>query len=94
MILSIIKLITALPKLQALVELFIVEYTKICISKMKKENKDAIEKAIKEHSQIELEKLIGSHQAGKLSGDDGSVIIDNPIFLREETGDNDTNMVK
>lgn len=77
-------MITALPKLQALVELFIVEYTKACISKMKKENRDAIDKAIKEHSQIDLEKLIGSSQAGKPSGDDGAVIVDDPVFLHKE----------
>ena len=78
MILTIIKLITALPKLQALVELFIVEYTKICISNMKKENRDAIEKSLKEHSQIPIEEAFGSENAGKVIDQPGSYISDMP----------------
>lgn len=78
MIATIIKLITALPKLQALVELFIVEYTKACIAKMKKENRDAIEKSLKEHSQIPIEEAFGSENAGKVVAQPGSYISDVP----------------
>lgn len=76
MILSIIKLITALPKLQALVELFIAQYISIKRANFSKGNQDAISKAIYEHDQRGIEHQMGSNVEGKPSGEAGTTIDD------------------
>lgn len=76
MILSIIKLITALPKLQAMVEFFIAEYIKAERKKFLAGNDDAISKAIYEHDQRGIEHQMGSKLEGKPSGEANTTIDD------------------
>lgn len=58
------------------VDLFIVEYTKEQVKDMKKENRDAIKKAIEQQDQRDLEKSMGSTKVGEPSGIQGTEIVD------------------
>lgn len=77
---QIITLIISVSKAFSIVNewihLFIAEYAKHQISTMKKENRDAIKKAIDEQDQRDLEKAMGSTKVGEVSGIPGTEIID------------------
>lgn len=76
MIATIIKLITALPKLQALVELFIVEYNNYIKKKFLSDNIDAINESKNKNDQRPIEHQMGSRLEGKPSGEAGTTIDD------------------
>lgn len=75
---AILGLIKVIPIIDGWIQLFVSAYVANQIDTMKKENKDAIRKAIQDHDQRDLEKAIGNQNAGKPSGDAGSTIIDHP----------------
>jgi hypothetical protein len=74
----ILGLLQAIPILDRWFQQIAVAYARIRLDQMKKENLDAIRKAIEEHDQRNLETVIGSPTAGKPSGDPGAVIVDRP----------------
>lgn len=73
-ILGILKVI---PILDAWFQALSKAYIEDRIAGMKKENRDAIRKAINEHDQRDLEKAVGNPNPGEASGDAGAQIIDN-----------------
>lgn len=78
MVLAVLNFILKIPAMISFFEKLMAEYTKLQVSKMKKENRDAIRKAIEEHDQRDAEKAIGNPDAGEASGEDGAVIVDAP----------------
>lgn len=75
---GIIGLIKAIPIVDRWFQQLLVAYTNARIDSMSKENREALRKAFKEHDQRELEKAMGSVQAGQPSGNAGAVIVDQP----------------
>lgn len=77
---GIVSLITAIlkaiPALKDLFDQFVAEYTRREIANMKAEYQKAIEKAINDRNQIDLEKALGSQFAGLPSGNAGAKIVD------------------
>lgn len=62
----------ALPILKTFWDGLVAAYIAREVSKMKKENVEAIRKAVDEHDQREIEKLLGSPKAGLPSGIPGT----------------------
>ena len=75
---TIIAIITAIPALNSMFQTLVTAYTASKLAQMKRENVDAIRKAIYEFDQRNLESAIGSPTPGQPSGDAGAVIIDHP----------------
>jgi len=75
---AILAIIKAIPSIKSLVDSFVSYYVGQQIAAMKKENKDAIRKALNEHDQIDLEKALGNPSAGEVSNNPGTSIIDAP----------------
>lgn len=71
---TLLAIIKAIPAVKGMIDEFISFYVQNELSNMKKENFDAIRKAMDEHDQRELEKSAGSPTAGLPSGDSGAVI--------------------
>jgi hypothetical protein len=72
----------AVPALKQLWDLFIATYIASQINTFNEETKAAIRKAIYDHDQRDLEKLIGSTKPGKASGVPGAVIVDDIGLLK------------
>lgn len=53
-------------------------YVKLKIASMKRENREAIRKALHEQDQRDLEGAVGNPYPGEPSGDDGVTIVDAP----------------
>lgn len=75
---GIIALLKAIPIIDGWFQQLVAAYTASQIASMKKENRDAIRKAIIEHDQRGLEEAIGNPNPGEASGDSGAVIVDAP----------------
>lgn len=76
MLSSLLAIIKAIPALKSIFEGLFSLYVQKEIENMKKENRDAIKKAINEHDQRLIERALGNPRAGEASGDAGAVIID------------------
>lgn len=76
--LSILKVLAAIPALIGTFDEFASWYVTLRISIMKKENADAIRKAVQAHDQRSIEKAYGDPQAGEPSGINGTIILDHP----------------
>lgn len=66
----------AIPSLQALWDGLVSMYVESQIASMKAENRAAIQKALQDQDQRDLEKAIGSPNAGKEVPANGSEIVD------------------
>ncbi len=75
-IMAVYTIIKAWPTLKSWVESFMKFYVEREIANMKKEDREAIKKAINEQDQRDLEKQIGYSKAGEASGLPGAVIVD------------------
>jgi len=75
---AILALAKAIPIINQWIEELTTAYAVSKMAALKKENLDAIRKAINERDQRDLEKAVGNHHPGEPSGDAGSVIIDEP----------------
>ena len=77
-----ISLILAIAKAVPIINLWIEQlssaYMVSRMASLKKENLEALRKALNEHDQRDLEKAIGNPHSGEASGDAGSVIINQP----------------
>lgn len=85
---SAIALLTAIFKAVPIIEEWwerlIVAYVAHAKDKIKKENRDAIKKALETDDQRPIEIQLGSDVAGKPSGADGAVIVDSLPGVRVE----------
>ena len=68
----------AVPILDSWLQQFVAWYTQTQMASMKKENRDAVIQAVKDHDQRPIEVVIGNPNAGEPSGVPGSIIGDNP----------------
>lgn len=75
---AILAIAKAIPVIDTWIEQLSAAYVASRLATMKKENSDAIRKALVDHDQRDLEKAIGSPNAGQKSGDSGAVITDKP----------------
>lgn len=77
---SILSLLTAIfkaiPVLKGFWDEMVTAYINSQIATMKKENREAIRKAIYEQDQRDIESAIGSPTAGEQSGLPGAVVVD------------------
>jgi hypothetical protein len=73
----------ALPALREWWHELIVEYVTVAKNNIKKENKDAIKKALETDDQRPIEEQIGSETAGKPTNIDGTVIVDSLPGVRK-----------
>lgn len=71
-------LFKAIPVLKEWFDDLITAYVNHSIDTMRKENREALGKALNGRDQRDLEKAIGSPTAGKPSGDPGTIISDRP----------------
>jgi hypothetical protein len=74
-ILSILK---AIPVIDSWFQQLVALYVAARIATMKKENRDAVRKAVEEHDQRDLEGASGSPHPGEHSGETSSEIIEGP----------------
>ena len=75
---AIISIITLIPRVKAWFDELVSVYVQMKIASMKRENREAIRRAIIEHDQRDLEKAIGNPYPGEPSGEEGTEIIDGP----------------
>jgi hypothetical protein len=73
---ALLAIFKAVPMIKSAFEDLISLYVNSQISSMKRENRDAIKKAIEKQDQRDLENIIGSPHAGKPSGHEGTTIVD------------------
>jgi hypothetical protein len=78
---AIIAVIKAIPVVDAWFQALITFYVNTQIDRMAAENRAAIKKAIDEKDTRDLEKVIGSPDAGEPSHLPGAVVIDHPPGL-------------
>lgn len=74
----ILGILKAIPILDAWFQQLSTAYTVGKIASFKKENLEALRKAINEKDQRDLEAAVGNPHPGEASGDAGAVIIDAP----------------
>lgn len=72
----IISISKAVPIVNNWIQELIVAFTNQRIDSMSKENRESIKKAIEQKDQRDLEKAMGSINAGELSGIPGTVVVD------------------
>lgn len=72
---GIIALLKVIPVIDGWFQQLMVAYTQARIESMKRENREAIRKAILEHDQRDAEKVIGNPEPGEPSGNKGSEIV-------------------
>lgn len=65
-----------IPVLKNIWDELVAEYVAKKIEEMKRENREAIKKAINDYDQRELEKALGNPNPGEHSGLPGTVIVD------------------
>jgi hypothetical protein len=75
-ILAILAIARAVPVIAEFLEKLSVAFTASRLASFRKENLEALRKAVKEYDQRDLEKAIGNPNAGEPSGDAGSEIVD------------------
>lgn len=83
----ILGVLKAIPPLKDLFDRFLVFYAERQIANMKKENVEAIRKAMDEQDQREIEKAMGSSKAGEPTGVPGSRIVDSVHGVRHSKTD-------
>ncbi len=72
----IISISKAVPIVNDWIQELIVAFTNQRIDSMSKENRESIKKAIEQKDQRDLERAMGSINAGELSGIPGTVVVD------------------
>ena len=70
------SLFKAVPVLKEWWDGLVAAYIALRISTMKKENREAIKKAITDQDQRDMEEALGSTKVGEASGIPGTVIVD------------------
>lgn len=71
-----LALARAVPVIDGWLELLVVAYTKARAARMKKENREAVRKALEELDQRPIEEAMGHPSPGAPSGVPGAVIVD------------------
>lgn len=75
---AIIAIAKAVPVIDSWLQQLVAAYTAARIASMKKENRDAIRKAVQEQDQRDLESAVGNPNPGEPSNAPGSEIISGP----------------
>lgn len=83
---AIIAVINLIPVIKGLFESFVSYYVAQQIADMKKENAEAIRKALQEHDQRYIEEMLGNPRAGEPSGLPGVVIRDGIVGVHNPKG--------
>lgn len=91
---AIIAVINLIPVVKGLFESFVAYYVAQQIAGMKKENAEAIRKALRDHDQRPIEEMLGNPQAGQPSGIPGVEHRDRIVGVPDQKGSKSDGLAK